>query len=226
MMSREPLCRLEAVSKFYRPGAGPRVWAVSNLSLEVTAGEVLGLLGPPGAGKSTVLSLLGARLRPSSGQVWRAEGATRHLALLDEPRVPPISREAIQLPGGAAVIATGSTALAHRLCDRVILLDRCHSPGWLPAEMLAPWVSQTWYRIRLKGHLTPRTLHWLEELTCSSTPEGETVMVGPLPDTSALFGMLHRIERLHLPLLEVVVIDPVEELIRHYATANPGPGPD
>jgi hypothetical protein len=225
MMSREPLCRLEAVSKFYRPGAGPRVWAVSDLSLEVMAGEVLGLLGPPGAGKSTVLGLLGAKFRPSSGRVWRAEGAIRRLALLDEPLVPPVSREAMLLPGGAAVVATGSTALAHRLCDRVILLDRGHSPGWLPADMLAPWVSQTWYRIRLKGHLSPRTLHWLEDLTCSTTPEGETVLTGPLPDSAALFGMLDRIERLHLPLLEVVAIDPVEELIRQYATAIPTPGP-
>lgn len=222
-MSGEPLCRLEAVSKFYRPGTGSRVPAVSDLSLEVFEGEVLGLLGPAGSGKSTLLRLLGGRLRPSSGRVWHAEGGSRRLALLDEPPVPPLSRSLLPLPGGAAVIATGSTALAHRLCDRVILLDQGRSPGWLPPAMLEPWLRQPWYRIRLKGHLSERTLHWLEELTCSTTPGGQTVLTGPLPDMAALYGLLNRLERLHLPLLEVAAVDPVEALVRHYATASPAP---
>lgn len=222
-MPEEPLCRLESVSKYFRPGAGPRVLAVSNLSLEVAAGEVLGLLGPPGAGKSTVLSLLGATLRPSSGRVWQRDGAARHLALLDEPHLPSMAIDALRRPSGAAVLATGSTPLAHRLCDRVLLLDRGQSLGLLSPEELTPWVRQTWYRIRVQGHLSERTLHWLEEFTATNTPEGETVLLGPLPDSSALYGLLHRIERLHLPLREVAVVDPVEAIIRHYATASPAP---
>ncbi len=220
-MSSDLLCRLEAVWKYYRPAARPRVWAVSNLSLDVMAGEVLGLLGPTGAGKSTVLGLMGALLLPSSGRVWRAEGAAHRLVLLDEPKAAPISRET----GTATVIATSSTALAHRLCDRVILLDRGRSLGALSSEALAPWVSQTWYRIRVRGYLAERTLHWLEELTCTATPDGETVLTGPLRDSAALYGVLHRMERLNLPLLEVTTIEPVEALVRHCATASPAPEP-
>jgi hypothetical protein len=225
-MSTALLCRLEAVSKYYRPAAGPRLWAVANLSLEVRAGEVLGLLGPTGAGKSTVLRLLGARLRPSSGRVWHAEGAIRRLALLDEPQAAPISRDDLLATSGAAVVATGSTALAHHLCDRVILLDRGRSPGSMPADSLAPWLGRPWYRIRLQGHLTPRTLQWLEDLTCWRTPQGETVLLGALPDSAALYGVLHRIERLHLPLLEVAAVEPTEALVRGCATASQTPVPD
>lgn len=221
MMACEPLCRLHEVSKYFRPRAGPKRWALRDLSLTLSAGEVLGLLGPPGSGKSTLLQLLAGRLRPSAGQVWRPAGTEQPLTLLDEPA----DQEVIPPPGGAAVIATTSTALAYRRCDRVLLLDQGRALGCLPAAALAPWASQSWYRIRVQGHLTPRTLTWLADLTCTATPQGETTLLGALPDTAALYGVLHRIERLNLPLLEVATIDPLEPLLRHYAIADPALGP-
>jgi ABC-2 type transport system ATP-binding protein len=42
--------------------------ALSGLSFELHAGEVLGLLGPNGAGKTTTLKLLLGMLRPDAGQ--------------------------------------------------------------------------------------------------------------------------------------------------------------
>jgi len=42
---------------------------VSDLSLELRRGEVLGLLGHNGAGKSTTLQMLAGALRPSSGRI-------------------------------------------------------------------------------------------------------------------------------------------------------------
>lgn len=42
--------------------------AVNDISLQVHAGEVVALLGPNGAGKTTTVRMLGAILRPSSGQ--------------------------------------------------------------------------------------------------------------------------------------------------------------
>lgn len=48
---------------------GPNL-AVSNLSLKLAQGEILGLLGPNGAGKSTTLKMLTGNLAPSAGEVF------------------------------------------------------------------------------------------------------------------------------------------------------------
>jgi branched-chain amino acid transport system ATP-binding protein len=46
-----------------------RIAAVQNLSLEVNAGELVGLVGHNGAGKSTTLWAITGVLRPSAGQI-------------------------------------------------------------------------------------------------------------------------------------------------------------
>ncbi|MBZ0157757.1 MAG: ABC transporter ATP-binding protein [Alphaproteobacteria bacterium] len=46
--------------------------AVNHLSLEIRKGELYGLVGPDGAGKTTVMRLLAAIMEPSSGEAWVA----------------------------------------------------------------------------------------------------------------------------------------------------------
>ncbi len=46
--------------------------AVDNLTLKVMKGELFGLVGPDGAGKTTTMRLLTAVLRPTSGEAWVA----------------------------------------------------------------------------------------------------------------------------------------------------------
>jgi branched-chain amino acid transport system ATP-binding protein len=43
--------------------------AVNQVSFEVRAGEILGLIGPNGSGKSTTFNLIAGTLRPSSGSI-------------------------------------------------------------------------------------------------------------------------------------------------------------
>src|SRR6476469_7138076 len=43
--------------------------AVSDLSLQLRAGEVLGFLGPNGAGKSTTVGMILGLIRPTAGTV-------------------------------------------------------------------------------------------------------------------------------------------------------------
>ena len=44
--------------------------AVDGLSLAVAPGEIFGLIGPDGAGKTTTLRMLTAILDPSEGDAW------------------------------------------------------------------------------------------------------------------------------------------------------------
>ncbi len=59
-----PLLRCEAVSFAY-----DKIAALSSVSLEVTPGEIFGLLGPNGSGKSTLLRLISGVTKPRNGQI-------------------------------------------------------------------------------------------------------------------------------------------------------------
>ena len=64
---------LRSVSREYRSLVGRTVRAVDDVSLEVAAGEVLGIAGPNGAGKTTLLAMLLGFLRPTAGTL-RVDG--------------------------------------------------------------------------------------------------------------------------------------------------------
>ena len=59
-----PIVQIEGVTKSY---GGVR--AVADVSLDVVAGEVLGLLGPNGSGKTTLIRMLTGYLAPSRGRI-------------------------------------------------------------------------------------------------------------------------------------------------------------
>ncbi|WP_166360788.1 ATP-binding cassette domain-containing protein [Pseudomonas akapageensis] len=44
----------------------------NNVDIRIPRGKVTGIMGPSGCGKTTLLRLMGAQLRPSSGEVWVA----------------------------------------------------------------------------------------------------------------------------------------------------------
>jgi ABC-2 type transport system ATP-binding protein len=46
--------------------------AVNHLDLEIQRGELFGLVGPDGAGKTTIMRMLTAIMRPTSGEAWVA----------------------------------------------------------------------------------------------------------------------------------------------------------
>ncbi|MDA0833387.1 MAG: ABC transporter ATP-binding protein [Planctomycetota bacterium] len=69
-MSQENVIEIKNLSKIYRDFWGrPKVQALKSLSLDVHKGEVFGLLGPNGSGKTTTMKLLLGLLFPSSGEI-------------------------------------------------------------------------------------------------------------------------------------------------------------
>jgi ABC-2 type transport system ATP-binding protein len=66
----EPVLKLRAIDKRFR-----RHRVLSDLNLTVTRGEIVGLLGPNGSGKTTTLRLAAGYLWPDSGRVFLNEQA-------------------------------------------------------------------------------------------------------------------------------------------------------
>lgn len=65
----EHAIRLEGIKKTYKArGKQKREPAVSDISLEVKAGEIFGLLGPNGAGKTTTLKIMLGLVYPDEGE--------------------------------------------------------------------------------------------------------------------------------------------------------------
>ncbi len=136
---RFPVIRFTRLTKRY----GPLV-AVSDLSLDVSRGEVFALLGPNGAGKTTALRCLATLLRPSGGTasvdgidvVDDSLGARRRLAFLAASmglyerlsarelityfgRLHGLDQESLRERVDALVELFGIGAFADRLCGRL-----------------------------------------------------------------------------------------------------------
>ncbi len=66
----KPVVLIENVSRVFRGFLGlRRVCAVRDLSIEVRPGEIFGLLGPNGSGKTTTIQMLMGLLAPTAGRI-------------------------------------------------------------------------------------------------------------------------------------------------------------
>jgi iron complex transport system ATP-binding protein len=74
----------EVRSVFFRYGSArsESPWVLCNVNLHVNAGEMLGIVGPNGSGKTSLLKLLAKILRPQKGEIalygHSLEAATQH----------------------------------------------------------------------------------------------------------------------------------------------------
>ncbi len=81
---------IDGISKTYG-----RVWAVQNLSLSVKKGQVYGILGPNGSGKTTTLGIILGVIRADSGTYnwFNSPPAAKHRrrigALIEQPNFYP-----------------------------------------------------------------------------------------------------------------------------------------
>ncbi len=89
----DKLLQLENITKrFAHPSRPEEITVLDGLSLEVSAGETMAVVGPSGSGKSTLLNIMGALERPSGGTV-RLDG--RNLADLGDQELSRIRNREI-----------------------------------------------------------------------------------------------------------------------------------
>ena len=69
------LLRTEGLTKHFGGVA-----AVQDLALTAHEGEILGLIGPNGSGKTTALNMLSGFLAPDAGRAWLADEEITHLS--------------------------------------------------------------------------------------------------------------------------------------------------
>ena len=84
------MIRLENVTKTFRRGRDGEVTALDDVTVEVTKGEFVFVVGPSGSGKSTLMRLLTREQRPDTGEVWVAG---KNLQKLRSWKVPLLRRE-------------------------------------------------------------------------------------------------------------------------------------
>ncbi len=89
-MEKEEILRVEALRKVYRSGTTDLV-LFDNLSFKVSEGEMLAIVGQSGAGKSSLLHILGALDTATAGEVFFGE--TRLTALNEEQAAEFRNRE-------------------------------------------------------------------------------------------------------------------------------------
>ncbi|MGB4442790.1 MAG: ATP-binding cassette domain-containing protein, partial [Dethiobacteria bacterium] len=62
-----------SVSKVYKPGSAP---AVSDVNLHIDQGEFIFLVGPSGAGKTTLIKLISREEMPTAGRIFFLDNDT------------------------------------------------------------------------------------------------------------------------------------------------------
>jgi len=65
----QSILQLNNVSRVYKSGESD-LTVLDGVDLNISAGEIIGLIGPSGSGKSSLLHAAGMLERPSSGDVW------------------------------------------------------------------------------------------------------------------------------------------------------------
>jgi ABC-type cobalamin/Fe3+-siderophores transport system ATPase subunit len=112
-----PLVECRGLRFTYAPGTAGRVFAIRDLSFEVPAGEIFGVIGPNASGKTTLVRLLSRVLEPSAGQV-----------LLGGADVARLSRAAVARDV-AVVPQDGPRDLPHTVEELVLMGRYPRAPG-------------------------------------------------------------------------------------------------
>ena len=68
-MTEKPV-EAKGICKIYKSFLGSRTTVLQNISLDIEAGEIFGLLGPNGSGKTTLISIFSTLIYPERGSLF------------------------------------------------------------------------------------------------------------------------------------------------------------
>ena len=117
-----------SLTKIYSEGR-VEVVAVSEVNIELNAGEVVGLFGPSGSGKTTLLCMLGCILRPTSGSL-KLYG--NEITGLDEKALPSLRKKYLSFIFQGFNLFPALTA-----CENVMLVLKLRGKIGMAAEQRA-----------------------------------------------------------------------------------------
>jgi ABC-2 type transport system ATP-binding protein len=135
-----PVVQFDGVGKIYpRGGLGrPPILALAGITFDIPRGQVLGLLGPNRAGKTTLLKILLSVTRPTEGNVlrfgrpWHDRRGLAKIGYVHENHAFPKYLTAAQLLHYYGTLSGIESSVLRertpRLLDRVGLSDRAHEP--------------------------------------------------------------------------------------------------
>jgi len=185
--------------------------AVEDVSFDVRPGEIVGLIGPNGSGKTTVLNLISGALKPDTGQIFcMGRGinglSPESIARLGVARtfqlvrvLPSMSVAENVIPGIAFRARQVTGALAHEeamtLLSRVGLEHRAAMPA---AELT--YIDQKRLELARALALEPKLLlldEWLAGLNPSELEEGITLIQSLRYDGISIIMVEHVMDAIH-----------------------------
>lgn len=207
------MLHIDSLTKVYRRGTR----ANDGISLEVAAGEVLGLLGHNGAGKTTLLGQIVGLIRPTAGRITLlgrdpvADPAWARTACSFQPQAQaPLTgvttRQAIEIVG--RIRGGGRRAVRQRTADLLAALD---IEEWAdqPAERLSGGVRRlTAFGMAI---VEPGRLVMLDEPTNDVDPVRRRLLWGQVRALAAaghgVVLVTHNIAEAERAIDRVVVLD-------------------
>ncbi|MFD1177590.1 ABC transporter ATP-binding protein [Paenibacillus puldeungensis] len=107
--------QLRDVSKYYQEGVS-QITALNKISLTVEQGEFIAVIGPSGSGKSTFLSIAGALLQASEGEV--------RLNSQDLTKLKPHALSSIRLKEIGFILQTSNLVPYLNVLDQLLVVKR------------------------------------------------------------------------------------------------------
>lgn len=127
--------KAENISKRYfrKTGGANHFYAVNDLNLTITSGEMTVLTGRSGSGKTTLLNILSGLLAPTEGRVW-IDGTD--LYSLDDKALSRLRNEKIGvIPQGRSAIDTLT------VMENILLPAKLYGKPF-PAEAASRWMER------------------------------------------------------------------------------------